>query len=395
VLFDTGVFGSIDEPYKHAILTADALDPNTGTATGVKAAYGYYFKNGKIWLFDTTTLVKKQLSTETGITPDSLCDFNKFENWTTPSQSVITYTLRGADLSCNTGDDIVRAVKIGMTSLSAPINIKPKIIHIMLLDGRVFVRKKYATPNDFEICNLTNTGLTNCTSIISYTYPDSGWMDYGHGKYDRKYIIFMADGSIYSYDYASATLKKLYTLTSDEETQDMELDKNGNLYFSSITGSASPYTNAIKKVPANGSSSVQVLTSFTTNYRLDDLDIYPSTSRLTFSYPNSTFSSEIIKSMPKTGGTPILITSASINGGTVGEYVYYEDTSGNVVKLGLDGTGTITKAKARLNGASLGGSTNWYCQFNPSTFRVFISTIDNKIKSYSYTDDFTDPAQGI
>ena len=43
----------------------------------------------------------------------------------------------------------------------------------------------------------------------------------------------------------------------------------------------------------------------------------------------------------------------------------------------------------------MGGSADWHYGFNPSTFRGFISGIDNQLKSYGINDDFTNPAVGI
>src|SRR4030067_216951 len=104
-------------------------DEQTATdITDIKVAYVFYFKVGKIWLVDTTTLVKKQLSTESGIYPDTLCEVQRFENWQNPNGSTIYYRLKGPDVQCYTGDDIVRAVKVGMTPTTPPINIPKKEI---------------------------------------------------------------------------------------------------------------------------------------------------------------------------------------------------------------------------------------------------------------------------
>ena len=88
------------------------------------------------------------------------------------------------------------------------------------------------------------------------------------------------------------------------------------------------------------------------------------------------------------------MTRSLIEGGVGGQYSFSEDILGRVNRIRLDGTGSVIRPDAQFNGATFGGSADWHYIFNPSTFRAFISGIDNKIKSYAISDDFSNPAIG-
>jgi len=116
-------------------------------------------------------------------------------------------------------------------------------------------------------------------------------------------------------------------------------------------------------------------------------DITPS--YIAYSYPNSTFTGSVYYAVPKTGGTPVLLASSLVSGGTGGDYLYSEDSAGNMTRIKLDGTGKIKKTARQLNGYSQNGSSDWHYGFNPVDGRLLLSSIDNKIKSYGITEDFT------
>jgi hypothetical protein len=156
----------------------------------------------------------------------------------------------------------------------------------------------------------------------------------------------------------------------------------------------SPYTNTIRRVPVDGGT-VTTLKSFSTTTPLSFLDVNISPSYVVYSYPNPSYSAAIIYSIAKSGGGPILLSNAAIgNGSIVGSYFFSEDTAGNVHRINLDGTGLITRPNSQVDCASLGGSLDWTYRFNPSTFRIFLSSISNVIKSYAVTDDISNPAVG-
>jgi len=392
-LFDSSIFVTVDlnEAGAHliepAILTF-TLDP-TGKITNMKIAYVFYFKGGMIWLVDTTTLTPaRRLSTESGIYPDTLCEVQRFENWQNPNGSTIYYRLKGPDGQCYTEDDIVRAVKVGMTPKTPPINIPKKEIHELLLNGKYIVMNYSSDPPWIvEICSSDLT--TPCTPIDTFT-NDADTEDY-----DKNKVVLLIDGKLKRYNYGGSIieLKTCYTPDSNEHVGGTALDKDGYIYFSTIQ-EVSPFTNTIKKVLCGNTP--QPLASFTASAKLPYLDIAISPTHVVYLWPNTSNDAEHVCSVLKGGGvTPVVISNTCINGGYAGQYYFCEDTTGNVHRIKLDGSETIKRANSQLNGYTLGGSAFWYYDVNPSTFRVFLSNISNSLKSYAIDEDFRDVTKGI
>ena len=387
-LFESGIFVTVDfdEDGPHliepAILTF-TLDLTTYQITNIKVAYVFYFKVGKIWLVDTTTLVKKQLSTESGIYPDTLCEVQRFENWQNPNGSTIYYRLKGPDVQCYTGDDIVRAVKVGMTPTTPPINIPKKEIHELLLNGKYIVMNYSSYPWIVEICS---SDLTTCKPIDTFTN------DADAEDYDKNRVVLLIDGKLKRYNYVSDTLTTCYAPASNEHVDETSLDKDGYIYFSTIQ-EVSPFSNTIKKVLCGNTP--QTLASFTASAELPYLDISISPTHVVYLWPNTSNDAEHVRSILKGGGTPVVISDTCINGGDAGQYYFCEDTTGNVHRVKLDGSERIKRANSQLNGYTHGGSAVWYYDANPSTFRVFLSNISNNFRSYTVDEDFRDATKGI
>ena len=95
VLFDSGIFVTIDygeiwppDIENHSFLTG-TLNLTTYQMTNLKTGYIFFFKGGKIWLVDTTTLAKRQLSNESGINPATLCYVESYTGWLSTNNSKI------------------------------------------------------------------------------------------------------------------------------------------------------------------------------------------------------------------------------------------------------------------------------------------------------------------
>jgi len=400
VLFDTGVFvyaynetsvsGEIPS-IDYSFLSGD-LDLVTYQLSDIKTDYIFYFKGGKIWRVDTETLEKKRLSNGSGITPSTFCDAGVSTDWITPDNSTLKYRLKGPDGQCDTGDDIRRAVKVGMTSTTPPINIPNKSIQEILLDGRYIV-KNYSSM-EVQICS---TDLSSCKPITPFT--DS----VDHENFNKQWIILRVDCKLISYDYINEVLHILYPQPPDPlpigecVDSDGKLHKDGYVYFQTKRD-ASPFTNTIKKVPVNGGS-VEILTEFTTDKELDGFDLDEiSSTHVVYSWRTSKYSEDHVRSIPKGGGTPddiVVINDACVEGGIAGQYYFCEDKYGNVWRVKLDGTQRIKRSNSQINGATYGGSADWFYGINPSTGRVLLSDISNNLKSYAINEDFRDATKGI
>jgi hypothetical protein len=137
------------------------------------------------------------------------------------------------------------------------------------------------------------------------------------------------------------------------------------------------------------------MATFTTTFPLEELELELSTSHLVYIYPNTTNSGGMAYSLSKSGGTPFQLSNAFVTGGAVGEYFYYEDSigpngTGNVKRRRLDGTGTVeAKLNSQLIGATLGGTADWFYMMNPSTFTGLVANINNQVRSYAYSENFS------
>ena len=392
-LFETGVFILPEtnnrefESLEYSFQTG-TLDLVTYQITNIKTSNIFYFKGGKIWVVDTETLTKRRLSNASGITPETLCDIEAYTDWMNPNNSTIYYRLKGLDGQCDTGDDISRVVKVGMTSTTPPINIPNKNIRELLLDGRYLVENYSSYPWKLEICS---SDLSSCKLIDTFTD------EVDPENFDKQWIILIVNCELKSYDYISEKLYTLYEPPSGECVgSDGRLDRDDYVYFQTQSNDGDHFTNSLKKVPVNGGS-VQILTQFTTDKELDGFDLEEiSSTHVVYLWRISEYSDEHIYSVPKGGGIPVVISDSScVEGGSCGQYYFCEDKNGNVWRVKLDGTQRIKRANSQLNGGIGSGSEDWFSGCNPSTERVLISDISNNLKSYAINEDFRNPTKGI
>lgn len=390
-LFMSGVGIRRDDWENHSIPTG-TVDAGTYLVSNLKTGYIIYFKDGKIYSVDTTTLATSQLSNETGISADQLCEFHTFTDWQTPLNSTINYNLAGTDNECYTDDDVQKAVKLSTVSTSAPISLTSKQIQELLFNGKYLVWNTSTSPNKVQICSST---LTSCTKIAETT---GDFRNLKEGGLDGSRVLFMIDGTwsddnylggkLMIYDYTKTDPPvTLYTVPSNKMIADVRIDRDGFVYFV-LLSTTSPYTGTLKKVAYTGGT-VTNLYSFTPPAAVPQdyvwMDLSPS--YVVVYYPNGTSGTAL--SVKKDGTTAVTLTSAFVNGGVIGDYFYYEDTSAYVRRKLLDNTGLISKSNAMLVGTTLGGSGDWYYGFDSSTFRGFIETIGNVLKSYTISDDIS------
>src|SRR3972149_3868863 len=349
--------------------------------------------NAKVYYVDPSSSTPKAVLFDTGV-------FVYAYNETSVSGEIpsIDYSFLSGDLDLvtyqqsDTGDDICRAVKVGMTSTTPPINIPNKSIQEILLDGRYIV-KNYSSM-EVQICS---TDLSSCKPITPFT--DS----VDHENFNKQWIILRVDCKLISYDYINEVLHILYPQPPDPlpigecVDSDGKLHKDGYVYFQTKRD-ASPFTNTIKKVPVNGGS-VEILTEFTTDKELDGFDLDEiSSTHVVYSWRTSKYSEDHVRSIPKGGGTPddiVVINDACVEGGIAGQYYFCEDKYGNVWRATLAGTQRIKRSNSQINGATYGGSADWFYGINPSTGRVLLSDISNNLKSYAINEDFRDATKGI
>lgn len=383
-LFASGVFM---EPEECAIQTGN-IDPTTYQMTNMKTAYLGYARNGRLWGLDTTTLIVRQVSTETGFTANNFCELRTLTDFQEPANTTFFYKLRGPDASCWTGDDVRRAVKLGMLPNDAPINLPTREVLELLFDGTFVTLNWAVSPSRIEICQ---PNLTTCSPIT--TFVSNVWVE----DYDATRFIFQVDGRLRIYNYVSGTMTNLFTPTASERISGQALDRDGFVYFSTFRV-LSPYTETVRRVPVGGGAVTTLYTRTATQPFMGEggfrFELTPT--HLIYQYPNAQFNGMVVYAIPKAGGTAVLLTNSLINGGAVGEHLISETNTGRIEKINI-ATGTVvtTKLAGQLMGATIAGSGDWHYGINPGTLRFFLKGLDSKIRSYSMQDDFASPTAGV
>ncbi len=367
-------------------IMSGVLNPTTYQLSGIKEAFVYYFKLGRLYKVDTTTLVTTQVSNEMGATPAALCQVQEMNNLTNPLNTTLAYRLKGLDGICNTGDDLTRAVKLSMLPTAAPIALTSWPIHQML-NGTYLAIGGLWPNSTIQRCPAT---LTGCVQIGIAPGGNVNILDQ-----DPSRVLVNAGATLSVFNSTTNLLTPLYTMLTGEALNNARLDRNGFVYFM-VAKSVAPYINSLRRVPVGGGPLPTVMATFTTTFPVVNsawLDI--SATHLGFSYPNPTFSGQIYRTLPKAGGLPVVISNDMVNGGLTGTTVIEENSLGTVRMVNATtGLATMTRANSGLNGATYGGTADWQYGFTP-TARYFLSDINNQLKSYGMADNFALPTSGI
>ena len=377
-------------------IPSGTLNTSTYQLSNLKAAYVLYFKDGRIYSADTTTLTRTQLSSETRVTADQLCGFTPFVDWKTPLNSTVSYQLSGMDSQCWTGDDVRAAVKLSMTALSTPIALPGKQVNNQLFDGTYLVTNWSVYPGTIQRCQ---SNLTTCANILTFSGNSRGMDEIDAGR-----VLFMDGGTwgdgytggtlrSYRYNVTPAVLTNLYAASSTEMVAEAKLDRDGFVYFITLS-TVAPYTGKVRKVPYGGGT-VTTLHTFALPgpVSADSVWLELSPSYIVANYPNATSGTAV--SVNKSTGVVTTLSSGYTHGGVIGGYLYYEDALARVGKVALNGTGLVSKPNTQLIGASFGGSADYHYGFNTLTCRMFLKDASNAVRSYAFSDNISVATAGI
>jgi len=362
------------------------LNPATYQITGLKEAFVHYFKLGKLYKVDTTTLVATQVSSEAGATAATLCQIQTLKNITAPLNSTIAYKLKGADGFCNTPDDVTRAVKFSMGPAVAPINLTKWPIEQLMDAAGTYISVSGWPTTTLSRCQAN---LTTCATIATTPNPNV-WSQ----GLDLTRALLQIGGGIASYNYVTSVLTPLYTPLAGESVGASRLDRDGFVYFE-VNRFVVPFNNTIRRVPVTGGGSV-ILSTYATTSPFVSMGLDITATHVGYARPNATLSGNIYSAVPKAGGVTRVISNDMVSGGFGGSVAIVEDSLGTVRTIN-PATGAVIAARAnsQLNGITYGGSADWHYWFNSATSRFFLSTIDNQLKSYAFGDNFALPAAGI
>jgi hypothetical protein len=366
------------------------VDPATSQVTGMKEAFVIYLKLGKLYKVDTTTLVSTAISNEAGATDAALCQVQKLNNNpAAPLNATIAYRLKGADNLCYTPDDLVRAVKLSMGPTAVPINLGARwpIGQLMDATGSYLVRTNTPTSATLSKCSAT---FATCTPVGSVPPPGNLWTQ----DMDFNRAVLSVNGGLAIYNYATSTVTNLYTPVAGESVTQARLDRDGFVYYQ-VARMIAPFTNTIRRVPVAGGISTVLATYTTTSPAMMGwIDL--SSTRIGFAYPNATMSGVVYSVVPKAGGVATVLSNAMINGGMAGDWALIEDSAATVRTINLlTGLVTATRPNSTVSGMTFGGSVDWHYGVNPATFRFFLSSITNAVKSYAIGEDISLTTTGV
>ncbi len=380
--FDTDTYIRTAESKKSFYVPVANVDTTTYQMTEMMTGYMVYFKGGSIYSVETSTLAKTQVSSETGITPDTLCSVNLLISYDNPLASTLYYGLKGEGISyCSNSTNVWKLARLDMSPTDAPIEASGMGVSGMVFGEKYIVQKFSGAASGTKSVKICSVDGTRC-SLIAQASSDA---DVNICSYDADRVLLNIGGKLIIYKYtdnpATAAIT-LYTATASQTITDARIDRNGYVYFAT-TNTVSPYTNTIRSKPVGGAKTTTTLTSFKTTSALPFLNIMLSPNYVVYVCPNPAFDAGIARAVPKAGGTAKLLAKAYVNGGRIGDYFFYETSAGNVGKIKLDGTESTVRKNCFLVGATLGGSGDWQYQFNPDTFMGILLGNDHKMRSFN------------
>ena len=346
-------------------------DGATKTSSGFHVRSVVYVSGGKVWKISALASSGPpgspgnppvQLSNEVAVntTPGnaaSLCNAWVAEDYRDHTNSRYAYKLAGADNNCNSNDDVVKVVSLGMDSTAPPLTLAPglepmvsiidqssgALASVLALDrvsGNLTRRNL-----DFTAPLLVKSGITTQVSELQLTADNRTFLN--------------IDGDLYLYNFTTGSLSASL-FSSGLVSAELLADTDGSaLYFwVKTTG------NTIYKFPFSGSSAADRVTlaaeaagTVVWGY------IAITTNRVAYVTSTASNGTYALKSVPRSGGAPetlVVPTTVYTNMlGAAGSRVYF--SQGHIPPtltptariINEDGTSPVTLVNASWAGASV------------------------------------------
>ena len=268
-----------------------------------------------------------------------------------PDNSVYFYVLPGADSSCDTGDDVWKMVRLSMSATDAPISAKRVLqeLHDMTtgaLNG--WLVQDTLGSGALQRCDLN---FTSCTKVMDVT-------SYVEWRVLAAFDSFMLeiDGKLYIYTGSTDTLSPArYTIPASTYISVADTDGT-TIYFAN--------GKDLYQMPADGSGNATILQT-----EADDIQrVVAGNNTVVYQLTAGGLGTEI-KSVAKTGGTPVSLVKAGAGddlflGFVIGDKVYYNNRSITLspvytitpLQAGVineDGTGGTEYTDAAWSGATI------------------------------------------
>jgi hypothetical protein len=336
------------------------IDPLSGLQLGQLAGVEFYkYEDGHVYALDLTTSstpAPQQVSSESAATIDDTCSLDGLQaggntdylgvsfvpDVPTPTNSRYFYRLPGVDGVCDTPDDVIQMVSLGLPSGSAPTTVAAMpVAGLRDAYGSItgFVAKSGASLAlyDSNFLNPVTLGTFGANIGVATVLPVGGGQSYVPGQ------LYIVDGNIVYVNYAAPSVSApLFTIPnwSATDTGAVFAASPDTLYFAINTpaAGATPASATLYSMPADGSAAPTAL--FTQAGRILDLQFPYLGASLVYSGVDVTYS---VYALAQGTSTPVTLTGSPGNGGrfvaTPGS-VYYTDWVQTNTLTSLTRTGT-------------------------------------------------------
>ena len=312
-----------------------------------QAGYSEIFKgsDGHIYRLDlsiTGSPAARQVSSESNATVDDLCSlsgataslgtdvnylavqyFNDFAN---PENSVYFYRLPGPDGTCNTSDDVIYMVKLGMTTTEAPVLARmPAAVAHDPNTGAIlgFVVNEGAALTFYDSNFQNRVVLETPASPIGVAYPlgTTDLTDTGR--------LFVLDGNIVYVNYGTQSVSQtLFTLPNWTASKRFPTAANPTtLYFSVDTSDRTQtpviLTSALYSIPRDGSAAPAQLATESGIIQAVAAPVGGTTVVYSVVPPKGTYTLRDVSS--SNTQTPSVVTAAT-TAGNAGSFIATDDS---------------------------------------------------------------------
>ena len=301
-----------------------------------QAGYSEIYKgaDGHIYRVDlaiTGSPAARQVSSESNATTDDLCSLNGataslgtdvnyqaeqyFNDFANPENSAYFYRLPGADGACNTNDDVVYMVKLGMSAGQAPVLARmPAAVAHDPNTGAIsgFVVNE-GTALTFYDSNFQNrVVLETPATPIGVVYPLGTTYVTSTGR------LFVVDGNIVYVNYGTQSVSPtLFTLPNWSPSKRFPTAQNPTtLYFSVDTSDRTQtpvvLTSALYSIPRDGSGVPTQLSTESGIIQAIATPVGGSTTVYSIVPPHGNYTLRAVTST--SGQAPSVVTAATTSG---------------------------------------------------------------------------------
>ena len=249
---------------------ATALSNQAGYAEVYKGSDGHIYS---VSLSITGTPSSQQISSESNATTDDLCSLNgataslgtdvnylaeeAYNDFANPQNSSYFYRLPGPDGTCNTSDDVIYMVKLGMSTTTAPVlaRLPVAVVH----DPNTGAITGYVV-NEGSALTLYDSNFQNRTVLETPSTPISVAYALGGGEIPDTGRLFVLDGNVVYVNYATLSVSStLFTIPNWNPAKRIPVENSTTAVFFSVdtsnrTQTPVTLTSAFYSMPRDGSA---------------------------------------------------------------------------------------------------------------------------------------------